>query len=306
MADSLIGLSAELHIDPVLAHLNHQLRGESANEDARYVCEFASSRGVRCIVGQTDVASLARDRRLSVEVAARQARYDFLVSAARSCSASYIALAHNSDDQVETVLLRILRGTGIHGLRGMRPVSPYRDALPCEYPTLQFLRPLLGVSREQIECYCRERQLDPRHDATNDDLHYTRNRIRHELLPLLEKYNPGIRKVLARLADTAASDDQIIQYATKQAVAELLVDPSAHSYVLNRDKWRALPAGLQRAVLREGILRLKHNIVDLKYSGVEEAREVLNSDAHTAEIAILSDVRIIVHPHTFEIVLLTL
>jgi tRNA(Ile)-lysidine synthase len=200
------------------------------------------------------------------------------------------------------VLLRLLRGTGIYGLRGMRPVHPL-ETPSAQAPGLTLIRPLLGIHRAEIECYCRQKNLAPRHDATNDELHHTRNRIRHELLPLLEQYNPGIRKVLVRLAETATTDTETIDFATQQVFQGLLIaaDPN-QPLTLDRATWCALPVGLQRATLREAVKRVKHNLTDLKFAGVEEARDVLNSDARTAEIAILDDIRIIVQAHAFAIV----
>jgi tRNA(Ile)-lysidine synthetase-like protein len=301
MADAIITLQQELHVAPVIAHLDHQLRGEDAHADARFVQAFAQQRQVPCIVEAMDVAEIARAEHLSIEVAARQARYHFLGTAAQSAEARYIVLAHHAGDQAETVLLRLLRGTGIYGLRGMRPTSPLN--MPgATFPHLTLLRPLLTISRAEIERYCQHRNLVPRHDATNDELHHTRNRIRHELLPLLEQYNPGIRKVLVRLAETATTDTEIIEYATQQAFQQLVTGMPTQPLTLNRHVWQALPVGLQRTTLREAVRQVRHNLTDLKFAGVEEARDVLNSTARSAEIAILDDTRIIVQPNAFAIV----
>jgi tRNA(Ile)-lysidine synthase len=247
----------------------------------------------------SDAAWLARERKQSIEVAARQARYQFLASTAASLGTQYIAVAHNADDQAETVLMRLIRGTGISGLSGMRKVNPLHDVAGVGHAGMFILRPLLGVSRAEIESYCRVKRLQPRHDATNDELHHTRNRVRHELLPLLEQYNPGIRKVLTRLAETATTDLEIIDYASQQAYSSVLALDTPDRTIFSRAAWRALPPGLQRAVLREAVRRFKGDVTDLKYAAVEEARDVLNSDAGSGEIAILSDVRIVVSQRSF-------
>ncbi|HEY3341197.1 MAG TPA: tRNA lysidine(34) synthetase TilS [Anaerolineae bacterium] len=305
MADAIITLHSELHIAPVIAHLNHQLRGEAARADADFVRAYAAQMQVPCIVEQVDVLELSRTQRISIEVAAREARYRFLASAAQTIGAQYITVAHNADDQVETVLLRLLRGTGINGLRGMRPVHPL-ETLAESSVELALLRPLLSVNRTEIECYCRLKGLTPRYDATNSELHHTRNRIRHELLPLLEQYNPGVRKVLVRLAETASTDMETIEFATRQAFQDLLIAVSPDQpLTLDRVAWRTLPVGLQRATLREAVRRVKLNLVDLKFAGVEETRDILNGDARTAEIAILNDIRIVVKVQSFMMVRLT-
>ncbi|BCX05655.1 MAG: hypothetical protein KatS3mg053_3593 [Candidatus Roseilinea sp.] len=293
LADATLAVAPRLQLRPLIAHLDHGLRGDESAADAEFVRAFAAERGVPCVVERADVAALARERKQSVEVAAREARYLFLARVAEVHGARLVALAHHADDQAETVLLRLIRGTGLHGLRGMQT----RDALPTA-PHLTAVRPLLHVSRAEIEQYCREQQLQPRHDATNDALDHTRNRIRHELLPFLERYNPNIRMTLTRLADTVASDVEIIEQAT-QVAFERIAQPSQESVAVDRLAWRALPRGLQRATLREAVRRLQGDVTGLQYAAIEEARDVLNSNAPTGEIALMHDVRIEVTKRAF-------
>jgi tRNA(Ile)-lysidine synthase len=288
LADAALAVAPKHGLHPVIAHLDHGLRGEASRADAEFVRAFAAERNVPCVVECADVRALAAERKLSIEVAAREARYAFLARAAEAHGASLVALAHHADDQAETVLFRLLRGTGLAGLRGMQPRGPLPGA-----PALIALRPLLRVTRAEIEQYCRECKLQPRRDATNDELHQARNRIRHELLPLLEQYNPNIRSALTRLADTVASDLDIVQEATRAAFERIAtVDESA--ITVDRIAWRALSPGLQRETLREVARRLKGDTTDLPYAAIEEARDVLTSDAGVGEIALMSDMRITV------------
>lgn len=150
---------------------------------------------------------------------------------------------------------------------------------------------MLHITREEIEQYGRECKLDWRHDASNNALHHTRNRIRHELLPLLAQYNPNIRAALTRLADTLASDVEIVELTTRETFDRIAIEEN-HTVKVDRKAWRALIAGLQRAVLREAVRRLKGDITQLSYAAIEEARDVLNSDAGAGEIALMTDVRI--------------
>ncbi len=293
MADAVLAIAPRLALRPLIAHLDHGLRGDESAADAEYVRAYAAGRDVPCTIERTDVMALARAHKQSVELAAREARYRFLARAAEAHDARLVALAHHADDQAETVLLRLIRGTGLHGLRGMQ----MHDVLPTA-PHLIAVRPLLRISRAEIEQYCREQKLQPRHDATNDALHHTRNRIRHELLPFLERYNPNIRTTLTRLADTVASDVEIVEQAT-QAAFDRIARPAGAGIEIDRQAWRALPQGLQRATLREAVRRSKGDVTGLQYSAVEEARDVLNSDAQTAEIALMQDVRIQVTRRTF-------
>lgn len=299
LADATLAVAPRLQLRPLIAHLDHGLRAEASAADAAFVRGFAIERGVPYVVERVDVGALARERKQSIEVAAREARYRFLARVAEQHCARLVALAHHADDQAETVLLRLIRGTGLHGLRGMRPC----DALPTA-PHLTAVRPLLRVSRAEIEQYCRQQKLQPRHDETNDALDHTRNRVRHELLPLLESYNPNIRLTLTRLADTIASDVEIVEQAT-HAAFERIAQPSPQGIVVDRSAWRALPCGLQRATLREAVQRLKGDVTGLQYATIEEARDVLNSDAPTGEIALPHEVRIEVTKHTFTVRRLT-
>ncbi len=288
LADALHSVAEAHRLHIVVAHLDHGLRGAVAQEDALAVRRFAEARGLPCVVGRVDVAVLAQEGRVSLELAARRARYAFLAEVARNHSAQEVAVAHHADDQAETVLLRLLRGSGLRGLRGMRPRSPLPAA-----PQLTLVRPLLGVARAEIEAYCRARALHPRDDATNRDLHHLRNRVRHELLPLLRTYNPNIARTLARLADVLTDDWEIVETAARAALDQVAtVQPG--EVRLDRAAWRALPRGLQRATLRLAAEHVYGDVVELPYAVVEEARRVLNSQASRACIALTAGLRVYV------------
>jgi tRNA(Ile)-lysidine synthetase-like protein len=217
LADAMLELAAELRLRPVIAHLNHGLRGDEAAADAKYVRDFAAQRAAPCAIAHADVQARAAERKQSLELAAREARYEFLARVAHEHGAAHIALAHQADDQAETILLRLIRGTGVAGLRGMSAISPH----PSD-PSLSLVRPLLGLTRAQIEAYCAARELVPRTDSSNASRHHLRNRVRRELLPLLETFNPGIRRVLLHLADGATSDLEIVSQVTQSAYANAL------------------------------------------------------------------------------------
>ncbi|MCW1970562.1 MAG: tRNA lysidine(34) synthetase TilS [Anaerolineae bacterium] len=284
-----------LPIQPLVAHFNHQLRGAESAADAEFVQAFAEARDLPVQIGHGDVAAHAQHARVSIEVAARQLRYDFLTQVALAHAAPFIGLAHHADDQAETLLLRLVRGTGVAGLQGMRPISP----LPTPNPHtehIKLLRPLLRTPRADIEAFCNEHGLIYRQDSSNNDPHHLRNRVRHELLPLLSQYNPGIRTVLANLAETAAEDTDIVNIATQQTFEKLrLPEADGESLRLNRSLWRGLSIGLQRATLREGVRRVQGDLTHLKFVAIEEARLVLNSTAKQGEIAVLGHLRIIIN-----------
>jgi tRNA(Ile)-lysidine synthase len=293
LADAVLAIASRRTLRPVIAHLDHGLRGEASAADADFVRAFAEARGVPCVVEQADVRAHAQEAKQSIEVAAREIRYRFLARVADTSQAPWVALAHHADDQAETVLLRLIRGTGLAGLRGMQSYSPLPTA-----GHLTAARPLLRVLRRDIERYCDEQGLQPRHDVTNESLDHTRNRIRHELLPLLERYNPNIRAVLVRLADTVAADLDILAQAT-QATFAGLAQARESSFIVDRRAWQALSLGLQRGTLRWAAQQLCSEVIELPYAAVEEAREVLNSQATSGHIALTRDVRIAVEKDTF-------
>ncbi|HEY8693723.1 MAG TPA: tRNA lysidine(34) synthetase TilS [Chloroflexota bacterium] len=189
-ADSmcLLHCLARLGCKLAVAHLDHAIRPES-EADADFVREAAASLGLECIVERRAVPAYRRQRKLSLEAAAREVRHAFLREAAAKLGASAIFLGHTADDQVETFLLRLIRGAGVAGLRGMQP----QEDLLC--------RPMLGIWRSDVEVWLREHDLEWHEDASNRDPRFLRNRVRHELLPLLASLNPGVKKVLLREAD---------------------------------------------------------------------------------------------------------
>jgi len=185
------------------AHLNHQLRGMESEADAKYVSNLADSLRVPITIDRQDVTAYRTKRNCSIEEAGRELRYAFLGRVAREIGANRIAIGHTRDDHVETILMHILRGTGITGLGGLISCSPmaYERLVmssPANQSTLLVIRPLLDITREETMSYCREYQLDPHIDSSNHSLSFFRNRLRLQLLPLLRQYNPSIDQALLR------------------------------------------------------------------------------------------------------------
>ncbi|HEX8294546.1 MAG TPA: tRNA lysidine(34) synthetase TilS, partial [Pyrinomonadaceae bacterium] len=185
-----------LGVELKAAHLDHGLRGEEGAGDARWVERVARAHGFECVAGRASVSERARAARENLEQAARRARYEFLAASARACGASAVLAAHTLDDQAETVLLRLLRGSGAEGLGGMAAERPLEAG-----GEVYLRRPLLTWARRaETEGYCRERGVEPRADEMNRDERFARVRVRHRLLPLLETFNPRAAEALARTA----------------------------------------------------------------------------------------------------------
>jgi tRNA(Ile)-lysidine synthase len=199
----------------VAAHLNHGYR-ETAVAEADFVREISGSWGIAFEVSTVDLPLVAQQSGDSLEEAGRKARYAFLHEVAAAHGTHYLAVGHHADDQAETVLMNLLRGSGLRGLRGMLPVTPLAEA-----PDYYVLRPFLTVNRADIETYCQEHALTPVFDESNEDISFFRNRIRQELLPLLEDYNAGVRTHLRQLAAMAAADVALLDSLTADAWAQV-------------------------------------------------------------------------------------
>jgi tRNA(Ile)-lysidine synthase len=229
----------------VAGHVDHGLRPESAAELA-VVEALCHDMGVRLVSRHVDTRALMEQKGLSLESAARTARYSALRDMAHEVGAQYIALGHTADDQVETVLMHALRGTGLTGLAGMRVL---RDNL---------FRPLLTTYHREVEAYCVAHQLPIVHDPSNEDLTFTRNRVRHLLLPAIETVFPGARQALLRLARVAARDSDYLDTLAEDALALATEGDS-----VNPALWRALPEALRYHVLQHWVKRIGLEDVDM-------------------------------------------
>jgi tRNA(Ile)-lysidine synthase len=239
-------LQGDLKLVLRVAHLDHQLRGQAARDDADWLDRVCRSLAIPCSVGRADVASLARCSGRGIEETARDERYRFLEETARTLECGTIALAHTADDQAETILHHILRGTGLSGLRGIARERTLDSGI-------RLFRPLLDVARSVVLDYLAHLRQDYREDESNRDEAYTRNRIRHQLLPLLENlYNPHVRQTLRRLGQQA-SDAQAALEALAGELLERVMDSSNADKC--RLKWQPL-ASVPRHLVREMLAQL--------------------------------------------------
>ncbi len=257
-----------------VAHLDHGLRPDSA-DDAKFVSATARSWGFPISVGHREVATIAAKRKLSLEDAGRQARYAFLADVARNENLSLILVGHNADDHVETVLMHLLRGAGLCGLRGMRRLTRIADMhIPTTIPVpaeMHLGRPLLAVTRAEIEDYCRDNGLRPRRDASNSDTTFFRNRLRHEVLPMLESVNPNLRAVLRRMAAVLDEDQRVLQQATLAAWQQVVARQDENCVLLQRSEFAKLLPGLQRELLRHAIMHLRTDLRDVGFDTIAQA-----------------------------------
>lgn len=213
LLDNLINLKEELQVKEIaVAHLNHMIRQEAKSE-TEYVEEYCKNKNIKCFVKFVDIIKIAQEQKIGTEEAGRKERYAFFDEVANKINANKIAIAHNLNDNAETILMHILRGSGVSGLCG---IKPYREG--------KFIRPLIKCERSEIEKYCEEKQLNPKLDKSNNDNTYTRNRIRNELIPYIKKeFNPNIIETLDRLSELITDEENYMEKVVAQNYNEILV-----------------------------------------------------------------------------------
>ncbi|HYO50033.1 MAG TPA: tRNA lysidine(34) synthetase TilS, partial [Chloroflexia bacterium] len=274
--------ASNLHV----AHLDHGFRGGEGQKDAEFVRHIAQEWGVSCTTLFFDVPAYARRHKLSAEDAARRVRYAFLAGVAAQVGGT-VTVAHNADDQVETVLLNLLRGTGISGLAGMHMLGlvpiladepELADLSKVPLPTaIEVFRPLLSIWREEITRYCEAMGLHPRTDATNQDPKYRRNLLRHGLLPHLQQaYSPAIKRHLFNLAEIASSEDDLVEQLANQEwrrIADVSAGKGIVQFVCS--EFAQLPEALQRRIVRRAIREVAGTLDGITFEHIYKAGEVL-------------------------------
>jgi tRNA(Ile)-lysidine synthase len=266
----LLDLLVRAGLRVVVAHYNHSLRPES-DADAAAVEGLASRLELTAVIERGDVRAFADQESLSIEEAARILRYRFLFSVARKHKAQAVAVGHTADDQVETVLMHFLRGAGLSGLKGMS----VRTYLPTFDADLPLVRPLLGIWREQTVAYCADHNLPVRDDPSNASLQFFRNRLRHVLIPDLEKYNPRIREGILRMAETLSGDYALLNEVLGSAWEACLAQEGSGYVTFDAQSFEARSLGLQRNLIRRALERVRPELRDLDFAALERATDMI-------------------------------
>ena len=261
-------LDCRLHV----ATFDHGLRGPASAADVDFVVSICAALDIPVTAGRADQPATS-------EAALRAARYDFLAGAARAAGAQRVATGHHASDQAETVLLRLVRGAGSAGLAAMLPLAP----LP-GHPDLTLIRPLLAVTRADINTYCAAQGLVPRQDSTNQDLTYTRNRLRAEVIPLLERINPQAQRALARFAAQSGAESDYMERQLAQTIAPHVIR-EAGRISLERAVFAALHPALQRRFVYWAARQLD-SAAEVAFEHIEAACALALS-AHTGATAVL-------------------
>ena len=209
-----------------VAHINHMIR-EEAIDDEKYVEDYCKKNNIKCYIKRIDVVKIANDKKIGTEEAGRKARYEFFEEILKRTNSNKIAIAHNINDKIETIIMHLLRGSGLSGLKGIEPI---RDN--------KFIRPLIECERSEIEQYCEKYELNPRIDKTNFENEYTRNKIRNIVIPYIkQEFNPNIVQTLSRLSDVAIEEIKYISKQTQKIYQQILIEKEDRQIILNLKKF---------------------------------------------------------------------
>ena len=252
-------LREDLELKLFVVHLNHQFRGREADMDSEYVKKFCHELGVKSFIFSYDVGKYGKEKGITFEEAGRELRYSLFDKIAKKTGSTKIAVAQNRNDQAETVLMRLIRGSGLEGLAA---IDYMRDE--------KIIRPLLDITRQEIEEYCKYNSLKPRIDKTNLETIYTRNKVRLELIPYIEKnFNSRIVDTLWRSANLLRDDSDFLDGAAKEKLETIVTWAADGDYHLDLEKFNKLHISMKKRILRKVIERIKGNLKDIGWIHIE-------------------------------------
>lgn len=258
MLDVLFSLKEELEIELFVAHVNHQMRTEAKEEEA-YVANYCKEKGIKFFVKSIDVKKLAYNSKIGTEEAGRNVRYAFFQELKEKVNATKIAIAHNRNDKVETVMMNILRGSGISGLKG---IEAKREA---------YIRPIITLDREEIEAYCEEAKLYPKIDKTNAENIYTRNKIRNVVIPYIkQEFNPNIVDTIDRLSKLVTEEEAYMEQQTKKVYEVIVLEESKEEVILDLKLFNMQEKVIKSRVVLYTITRLFETTKGIEMIHIED------------------------------------
>jgi tRNA(Ile)-lysidine synthase len=284
----LLHLLVQMGANCIVGHVHHGIR-EDADGDLTLVQRYAATWDVPFYVKRFDITKIAARTKQSIEEAGRNNRYQFLFDLAVQFQGCVVFVGHTADDQVETVLMHFLRGSGLDGLRGMQ-----LSLLPNPWSkTIPLVRPLLGVWRTEIETYCQVFDLLPAQDVTNTQTEYLRNKLRHQLLPNLTEYNPQVKKAIWKLAAIVGDDAEVIKEVLQGVWSRVVLEESLSRIVFDRKTFCSLNVSSKRGLVREAVLRLRGDLDGVNFEQVERILGILSTDLSTGQFHLGRGVRLV-------------
>ena len=275
----------DMNFEIVVAHVNHMIRKE-AEEDEKYVKKYCEENQIEFYSKSIDVQKMANNNKIGLEEAGRKARYDFFDEILEKTNAQKIAIAHNKNDKVETVLMHILRGSGINGLKG---IEPKRE---------KYIRPLIECERNEIEEYCNEKNLQPRIDKTNFENEYTRNKVRNLLIPYIQKeFNPNLIQTIDRLSNLVAEEEDYIDKQVKKTYEEILISENQKEVQLDLKRFNLQEKVIKSRVILYTITRLFGNSKGLEKIHIEDIIKLCSNNIGNKYLTPNKKIKILIKNH---------
>ena len=275
----------DMNFEIIVAHVNHMIRKE-AEEDAKYVKKYCEEKQIEFYSKSIDVQKMANNNKIGLEEAGRKARYDFFDEILEKTNAQKIAIAHNKNDKVETVLMHILRGSGINGLKG---IEPKRE---------KYIRPLIECERNEIEEYCNDKNLQPRIDKTNFENEYTRNKVRNLLIPYIQKeFNPNLIKTIDRLSNLVAEEENYMDKQVEKIYKEILISENQKEVQLDLKRFNLQEKVIKSRVILYTITRLFGNSKGLEKIHIEDIIKLCSNNIGNKYLTPNKKIKILIKNH---------
>lgn len=276
----LYTLKQELGIEIFVAHINHMIR-EAADSETQYVQNFCKKLGIKCFVKKENVTYLAKQQKKGTEEIGRQIRYEFFNEILTETDSNKIATAHNSNDRAETVILNILRGSGISGLKGIEVMREQK-----------YIRPLIDINRTDIEKYCKENGLNPRYDESNDENIYSRNKVRNIIIPYIKKeFNPNIIKTINRLSAVATEENEYIQKIVKKEYCQMATKEN-ENIILDLKKFNDLELVIKRRIILYTINEVLHTTSGIEKVNIDDIIKLCNNNIGNKYIMPIKSIKV--------------
>ena len=274
----------------IVAHVNHMIRQE-ADEDEKYVKDFCEKKGIQFYSKSIDVKKIANTNKVGLEEAGRFVRYEFFEEIAKKTNATKIAIAHNKNDKVETMLMNIMRGSGIEGLKGIEPKRG------------NIIRPLIECERSEIERYCNENDLNPRIDKTNFENLYNRNKVRNVVIPYIQKeFNPNIIKTMGRLSNIIDTENEYIEKQAKKVYQDILIEEKPKEIILDLKKFNMQELVIKSRLIRYTIKRLFGTTASIEKIHIDDIIKLCENNIGNKYLTPNKNIKVLIKNHKIYII----
>ena len=274
-----------LNFNIVVAHINHMIRKE-AIDDEKFVQEYCNRKKIDFYSKRIDVKKLANNNKIGTEEAGRKARYEFFDEVLRNTNSNKIAIAHNKNDNAETIIMNAIRGSGITGLKGIEPKRG------------KYIRPLIECERDEIETYCEENKLEPRIDKTNFENEYTRNKIRNIVIPYVKReLNPNIINTFSRLSELVRDEEEYLEKQVKKAFEEIKIDEDKKQIVLDLKKFNSYEKVIKSRLVLYTITRLFNTAKGIEKIHIDDILKLCSNNIGNKYLTPNKNIKVLVKNH---------